>query len=41
MSSVSGKLNYLLIIDTLGPAKPGKAQKQGAAIVNEQEFKKR
>jgi DNA ligase (NAD+) len=40
LSSVSGKLDYLLAGDKLGPSKLEKAQKLGVAILSEQEFEK-
>lgn len=39
-SSVSGKLNYLLAGENMGPAKRDKAEKLGVKIISEEEFKK-
>ncbi len=38
LSSVSGKLDYLLAGDNMGPAKREKAEKLGVKIISEQEF---
>ncbi len=38
LSSISGKLNYLLAGDNMGPAKREKAEKLGVKIISEQEF---
>jgi DNA ligase (NAD+) len=38
LSGISGKLDYLLAGDKLGPSKLEKAQKLGVAILSEQEF---
>jgi DNA ligase (NAD+) len=38
LSSVSGKLNYLIAGDKIGPAKKEKAEKLGVNIVSEEEF---
>ncbi len=38
LSGVSGKLNYLLAGDNMGPAKLEKARKLGVAIISEEEF---
>ncbi len=40
LSFVSGKLDYLLAGDKLGPSKLQKAQKLGVAILTEQGFEK-
>jgi DNA ligase (NAD+) len=40
MSSISGKLDYLLAGDNMGPAKKEKAEKLGVKIISEQEFEK-
>jgi DNA ligase (NAD+) len=38
LSSISGKLNYLLAGDNMGPAKREKAEKLGVSIISESEF---
>lgn len=38
LSSISGKLNYLLAGDNMGPAKREKAEKLGVKIISEKEF---
>jgi len=38
LSSVSGKLDFLLAGDNMGPAKREKAEKLGVKIISEQEF---
>jgi DNA ligase (NAD+) len=38
LSSVSGKLDYLLAGDNMGPAKREKAEKSGVRIITEVEF---
>ncbi len=38
LSGVSGKLNYLLAGDNMGPSKLEKAQKLGVTIISEEEF---
>ena len=38
ISAVSGKLDYLLVGDNMGPAKRQKAEKLGVAILSEEEF---
>lgn len=38
LSSVSGKLDYLLAGDNMGPAKREKAEKLGVTIISEEEF---
>jgi len=38
LSSISGKLDYLLAGDNMGPAKREKAEKLGVKIISEQEF---
>jgi DNA ligase (NAD+) len=38
LSSVSGKLDYLLAGDNMGPAKREKAEKSGVTIISETEF---
>lgn len=38
LSSVSGKLDYLLAGDNMGPAKREKAEKMGVKIITEEEF---
>ena len=38
VSSISGKLNYLLAGDKMGPSKLAKAEKLGTTIVSEEEF---
>jgi DNA ligase (NAD+) len=38
LSSVSGKLNYLVAGDNMGPSKREKAQKLGVTIISEEEF---
>ncbi len=38
LSSISGKLNYVLAGDNMGPAKREKAEKLGVKIISEQEF---
>jgi DNA ligase (NAD+) len=38
LSSISGKLDYLLAGDNMGPAKREKAEKLGVAIITEQQF---
>jgi len=40
LSSVSGKLDYLLAGDNMGPAKREKAEKLGVTIISEQDFEK-
>lgn len=40
LSGVSGKLNYLLAGDNMGPSKLEKAQKLGVQIISENEFEK-
>lgn len=40
LSSVSGKLDYLLAGDNMGPSKREKAEKLGVKIISEQEFEK-
>lgn len=40
LSSISGKLDYLLAGDNMGPAKKEKAEKLGVKIISEQEFEK-
>ena len=40
LSSISGKLDYLLAGDNMGPAKKEKAEKLGVRIISEQEFEK-
>jgi DNA ligase (NAD+) len=40
LSSISGKLDYLLAGDNMGPAKREKAEKLNVRIISEQEFKK-
>ncbi len=40
LSSISGKLDYLLAGDNMGPAKREKAEKQGVRIISIQEFEK-
>lgn len=40
LSSISGKLDYLLAGDNMGPAKREKAEKLGVRIISEQEFEK-
>ena len=40
LSSISGKLDYLLAGDNMGPAKREKAEKQGVKIISEQDFEK-
>jgi len=40
LSSISGKLNYLLAGDNMGPAKREKAEKLGVKIISEQEFER-
>lgn len=40
LSSVSGKLDYLLAGDNMGPAKREKAEKLGVKIISEEEFEK-
>jgi DNA ligase (NAD+) len=40
LSSVSGKLDYLLAGDNMGPAKLEKARKNGVAIITEAEFER-
>ncbi|HEY8935285.1 MAG TPA: NAD-dependent DNA ligase LigA [Cyclobacteriaceae bacterium] len=40
LSSVSGKLDYLLAGDNMGPSKREKAEKLGVKIITEQEFEK-
>lgn len=40
LSSVSGKLDYLLAGDNMGPSKMEKAQKLGIKIISEEEFEK-
>ena len=38
LSSVSGKLDYLLAGENMGPAKLEKARKNGVTIITEAEF---
>lgn len=38
VSSISGKLNYLLAGDKMGPSKLAKAEKLGTAVISEEEF---
>ena len=40
LSAVSGKLDYLLAGDNMGPAKREKAEKLGVTIITEQDFEK-
>lgn len=40
LSSVSGKLDYLVAGDNMGPAKKEKAEKLGVTIISEQQFEK-
>ncbi len=40
LSSISGKLDYLLAGDNMGPAKRDKAEKLGIKIISEQDFEK-
>jgi len=40
LSSVSGKLDFLLAGENMGPAKRGKAESLGVKIISEQEFEK-
>jgi DNA ligase (NAD+) len=40
LSSVSGKLDYLLAGDNMGPAKREKAEKLGVQIISEEEFER-
>jgi DNA ligase (NAD+) len=40
LSGVSGKLDYLLAGDNMGPAKREKAEKLGVTIISEQDFEK-
>jgi DNA ligase (NAD+) len=40
LSSVSGKLDYLLAGDNMGPSKKEKAEKLGVKIISEAEFEK-
>ena len=40
LSSVSGKLDYLLAGDNMGPSKREKAEKLGVTIISEQDFEK-
>jgi DNA ligase (NAD+) len=40
LSAVSGKLDYLLAGDNMGPAKREKAEKLGVIIISEQDFEK-
>lgn len=40
LSSISGKLDYLLAGDNMGPAKREKAEKLGVTIISEQQFEK-
>jgi DNA ligase (NAD+) len=40
LSGVSGKLNYLVAGDNMGPSKKEKAEKLGVTIINEEEFVK-
>ena len=40
LSSVSGKLDYLLAGDNMGPSKREKAEKLGVQIISEQDFEK-
>ena len=38
LSGVSGKLDYLLAGENMGPSKLEKAEKLGVKVINEQEF---
>ena len=40
LSSISGKLDYLLAGDNMGPAKKEKAEKLGVKIISESDFEK-
>ena len=40
MSGVSGKLDYLVAGDNMGPSKREKAEKLGVKIISEEEFEK-
>jgi DNA ligase (NAD+) len=40
LSSVSGKLDYLLAGENMGPAKREKAEQLGVKIISEEDFKK-
>lgn len=40
LSSISGKLDYVLAGDNMGPAKKEKAEKLGVKIISEQDFEK-
>ena len=40
LSAVSGKLDYLLAGDNMGPAKREKAEKLGVKIISEVEFER-
>ena len=40
LSSVSGKLDYLLAGDNMGPSKKEKAEKLGVKIISEEDFEK-
>jgi DNA ligase (NAD+) len=40
LSSVSGKLNYLIAGENMGPSKKEKAEKLGVTIISEAEFLK-
>jgi DNA ligase (NAD+) len=40
LSSISGKLDYLLAGDNMGPAKKEKAEKLGVKIISEQDFER-
>jgi DNA ligase (NAD+) len=40
LSAVSGKLDYLLAGDNMGPAKKEKAEKLGVTLISEQDFEK-
>ena len=40
LSGVSGKLDYLVAGDNMGPSKREKAEKLGVKIISEEEFEK-
>ena len=40
LSGVSGKLDYLVAGDNMGPSKLAKAEKLGVKIISEKEFEK-
>jgi DNA ligase (NAD+) len=40
LSGVSGKLDYLLAGDNMGPSKLAKAEKLGVKIISEKDFEK-